>query len=115
MEPNPLDSSGVADEPFELPPAHEWEKERDAESSASAERPVREPRPARAPRSRRRRLRPLRWLVLLVLLAAVFAAGLFVGRALEETPKPGGEFVRVRTLQPSTVGPQTTVTVTVEE
>jgi hypothetical protein len=40
---------------------------------------------------------------------------LFLGRALEEAPKPGGEFVRVRTLQPTTVGPQVTVTVTVEE
>jgi hypothetical protein len=53
--------------------------------------------------------------VALLLLTVTFGAGLFVGRALEETPQPGGEFVRVRTLEPSTVGPQVTVTVTVEE
>jgi len=52
-------------------------------------------------------------LLVLVLIAIAFAAGLFLGRALEESPPPGGEFVRVRTLQPSTIGPQVTVTETV--
>lgn len=103
----------MVDEPFELPPAQEWE--RDAESSASSKRSAGKPRTLSDKRERRRRLRPLRWLISLVLLVVVFGAGLFVGRALEETPKPGGEFVRVKTLEPSTVGPQTTVTVTVEE
>ena len=97
----------MADEPFELPSEQSWEAE---ESST-----VLPERPRRPSRSRRRRLRPLRWLVALVLLVATFGAGLFLGRALEEAPQPGGEFVRVRTLQPSTVGPQVTVTVTVEE
>lgn len=54
-------------------------------------------------------------LAALIALIVIFAAGLFLGRALEEAPQPGGEFVRVRTLQPSTVGPQVTVTVTVAE
>ncbi|MGI9658001.1 MAG: hypothetical protein ACR2OD_03760 [Gaiellaceae bacterium] len=97
----------MADEPFELPPEQSWEPE-----EGSSDRPERPRRPAR---SRRRRMRPFRWFVALLLLLATFAAGLFLGRALEEAPKPGGEFVRVRTLQPTTVGPQVTVTVTVEE
>lgn len=99
------------DEPFELPPAQEWDD--DPNVSGSAESTLRPPR--RLSRSRRRRFRPLRWFVALLLLTVTFGAGLFVGRALEETPQPGGEFVRVRTLEPSTVGPQVTVTVTVEE
>ncbi len=95
----------MADEPFELPPEQEWEPE---ESSS--------PRPERPARRRsRRRGRPLRLLAALIALIVIFAAGLFLGRALEEAPQPGGEFVRVRTLQPSTVGPQVTVTVTVAE
>lgn len=97
----------MADEPFELPPEQEWEPE----ESSDAQRE----RPRRPHRARRRRLRPLRWLIGLVLLAVAFGAGLALGRALEEAPQPGGEFVRVRTLQPSTVGPQVTVTVTVQE
>ena len=97
----------MADEPIELPAEKAWEPEESA--SPRPERPRREPR------ARRRRFRPFRWLVALVLLGVAFAAGIFLGRALEEAPKPGGEFIRVRTIQPTTVGPQVTVTVTVAE
>lgn len=97
----------MPEEPFELPSDGEWEPEEE-----SGTRPERPHRPSRA---RKRRSRVFRWLLALILIAVVFAAGLFLGRALEEAPQPGGEFVRVRTLQPSTVGPQVTVTVTVPE
>jgi hypothetical protein len=76
------------------------------------------PGPARGrkrPRGRRagRGRRFLAWLLGLVLLAAVFFAGLAIGRALEEAPQPGGTQTRVRTIEPLTVAPQErTVTVT---
>jgi hypothetical protein len=104
---DPLDSAGVPDEPFQLPSDEEWEPEESSDA--------RPERPRRTPRARKRRSRAFRWLLALILIVVVFAAGLFLGRALEEAPQPGGEFVRVRTLQPSTVGPQVTVTVTVPE
>lgn len=47
------------------------------------------------------------------MLVAVFVIGLSLGRALEETPQPGGEQTGIRTLQPTSVGPARTVTVTV--
>ena len=95
----------VPDEPFELSADQEWQPE---------EEPIPQPqRPRRSARARKRRGRVLRGLLVLILIAVAFGAGLFLGRALEEAPPPGGEFVRVRTLQPSTVGPQVTVTVTV--
>jgi hypothetical protein len=66
----------------------------------------------RARRARRGR-RFLGWLLGLVLLAAVFFAGLAIGRALEEAPQPGGTQMRVRTIEPLTVAPEErTVTVT---
>jgi hypothetical protein len=47
-------------------------------------------------------------------LAAVFFCGLAVGKALEDTPAPGGTQTLVRTLEPVTVAPEArTVTVTV--
>jgi hypothetical protein len=47
--------------------------------------------------------------------AAVFFAGLAIGRALEEAPRPGGTQTLVRTLVPGTVPPATqTVTVTTD-
>jgi hypothetical protein len=53
------------------------------------------------------------WLLRLVVLALVFVAGLAVGRAVEDAPRPGGTQTLVRTLAPLTVEPQErTVTVT---
>lgn len=48
----------------------------------------------------------------LIVAAIVFFAGLVIGRALEDAPKPGGEQTIVRTLVPTTIGPAVTVTVT---
>ena len=60
----------------------------------------------RAREARRRRRRVLwRALVAVVALAAAFVAGLAVGRALEDTPKPGGGQTLVRTLDPLTIAP----------
>ena len=56
------------------------------------------------------------WLLRLAVLAVVFVAGLAVGRALEQSPSPGGTQTIVRTLEPLTVEPQErTVTVTTSE
>jgi hypothetical protein len=70
-------------------------------------------------RDRDRRRRPsagrriLGWVVRLAVVAAVFVAGLAVGRALEDAPSPGGSQTIVRTLEPLTVEPrERTVTVT---
>ena len=72
-----------------------------------------ERRRERVRRARRRRLLALIWLVRLVLLGAAFFAGLAVGRAVEDAPKPGGTQTLVRTLVPATVRPEPrTVTVT---
>jgi hypothetical protein len=65
-------------------------------------------------RSTGRRL--LAWILRLGVLAIVFVAGLAVGRALEQSPDPGGTQTIVRTLEPLTVEPQErTVTVTTSE
>lgn len=67
-------------------------------------------RPRRAPRARRAGA----WLLRLAVLAVVFLAGLVIGRAVEDAPRPGGTQTVVRTLTPLTVQPQErTVTVTV--
>jgi hypothetical protein len=58
---------------------------------------------------RRRRVWPL--LLGLVLLALVFAAGLAVGQALEDNPRPGGTQTSVRTLPPLDAVETVTVTV----
>jgi len=48
-------------------------------------------------------------------VAAVFVAGLAIGRAVEDAPSPGGTQTIVRTLEPLTIEPQErTVTVTTE-
>jgi hypothetical protein len=48
----------------------------------------------------------------LVVLAAVFVAGVALGRAVEGAPRPGGTQTLVRTLEPDTLPPVTrTVTV----
>jgi hypothetical protein len=62
-------------------------------------------------RRRRRRRRLARWTGGLILLAVVFFAGLSVGRALNDDQGSGGQTF-VRTLVPTTVTPQQTVTVT---
>jgi predicted metal-binding membrane protein len=61
----------------------------------------------RRERDARRRRRRVLWraLVALVALAAAFVAGLAVGRALEDTPQPGGGQTLVRTLDPLTLAP----------
>jgi hypothetical protein len=72
--------------------------------------------PQRRERDRRRPStgrRIVAWIVRLTVVAAVFVAGLAVGRALEDAPSPGGSQTIVRTLEPLTVEPrERTVTVT---
>lgn len=69
----------------------------------------------RSSRRRRRRFGPsARFALVLVVAAGVFAAGLSLGRALEEGPKPGGTQTLVRTLKPVEL-PPVTVTVTVTQ
>ena len=67
-------------------------------------------------RPRRRRSRGRRafgLLLRLVLLAAVLAAGVALGEALHDNPKPGGARTEVRTLLPLPLQPErVTVTVT---
>lgn len=73
------------------------------------------------PPQRRGRSRPARprgkalVLAWLIAVAVVFLVGLVVGMAIEDAPRPGGEQTIVRTLVPATVGPSSTVTVTVAE
>jgi len=74
------------------------------------------PRPRReAERRSGSRRKLLVWAVRLLLLAVAFLIGLVVGRALEDAPRPGGAQTGVRTLEPSTLAPVETVTVTVDE
>jgi hypothetical protein len=73
------------------------------------ERRTRERRAAR--RTRRRRAAVIAGA--LVFGAFLFLFGLALGRALEESPEPGGTLTSVRTLVPGTAPPATrTVTVT---
>jgi hypothetical protein len=66
-------------------------------------------------RRRRRSRRVVTSILGLALLGVVFLAGLAVGRAVEDAPRPGGTQTVVRTLEPLTVEPQErTVTVTTE-
>jgi sorbitol-specific phosphotransferase system component IIC len=53
----------------------------------------------RAPK-RRRRNAVLRWLVFLVVAAVIFAAGVALGEALHDNPKPGITVTTVTTIQP---------------
>lgn len=68
----------------------------------------------RARRDARRARRRRAGLVLATLLAGaiLFFAGIAIGRALEEAPRPGGTQTLVRTLVPGTA-PAATQTVTV--
>lgn len=77
-------------------------------------------RPRARGRDRRRGPSPGRrlvvWILRLAVIAAVFIAGLAIGRALEDAPSPGGTQTIVRTLEPLTVEPrERTVTVTTTE
>lgn len=64
-------------------------------------------------RRRRRSRRVVAGILGLTLLGVVFLAGLAIGRAVEDAPRPGGTQTVVRTLDPLTVEPQErTVTVT---
>jgi hypothetical protein len=64
-------------------------------------------------RRRRRSRRVVGSIVALVLLGVVFLAGLAIGKAVEQAPRPGGTQTVVRTLDPLTVEPEErTVTVT---
>ena len=69
-------------------------------------------RRTRPRRRRRRRVFPWRWVIAIVVLVCVFAAGVALGEALHDNPKPGGTTTTVRTLRPLPLVPQT-VTVTV--
>ena len=64
-------------------------------------------------RRRRRSRRIVASILVLALLGVVFLAGLAIGRAVEDAPRPGGTQTVVRTLDPLTVEPEErTVTVT---
>ena len=71
--------------------------------------------PGLTPQELRRRRRPARTrarlLRLLVVLAA-FGAGVALGQALHDNPKPGGTRRYVRTLEPATLRATVTVTAT---
>lgn len=71
--------------------------------------------PARQRRDYRRRRRSAwLWPLRLVVAAALFAAGVALGQALDDNPQPGGAQTIVRTLKPLPLAPaETTVTVTV--
>ena len=74
------------------------------------------PRARERARPRRRRGRRIAvWILRLAVVAAVFVAGLAIGRAVEDAPSPGGTQTIVRTLEPLTIEPEErTVTVTTE-
>lgn len=62
---------------------------------------------------RGRRKRTIAVVLGILVLAVVFFAGLAIGRAIEEAPRPGGTQTRIRTLDPLTLPPaERTVTVT---
>jgi len=63
---------------------------------------------------RRARRRKAAWILGSIIVAALaFFAGIAVGKAVEETPEPGGTQTSVRTLTPATLPPVSrTVTVT---
>jgi hypothetical protein len=64
-------------------------------------------------RRRRRGRRAVAWLLWLAAFGLVFFAGLAIGKAVEDAPRPGGTRTGVRTIEPLTVEPQErTVTVT---
>jgi len=56
--------------------------------------------PGRPPRRPPARARALHWLIGLAIAAIIFGAGVAVGEALHDNPKPGISVTRVRTLHP---------------
>jgi hypothetical protein len=54
-----------------------------------------------------------RGLLLAIAVVVVFVAGVAVGEALHDSPKPGGSQTLVRTLQPLPLAPAALETVTV--
>jgi hypothetical protein len=54
----------------------------------------------RRPPRRRGSRRALRWLLALAVAAILFGAGVAVGEALHDNPKPGLTLTSVRTLHP---------------
>jgi hypothetical protein len=87
----------VTDDPRTEPPPDDRLRRRDRDASR-----------------RRRRRAAVRGVAAAALLVGVFLAGLTIGKAVEDTPQPGGTQTLVRTLQPVTVAPEArTVTVTV--
>ena len=74
-------------------------------------RPERRAQARRDARARRRRA--FTWGLAAAVAVIVFVAGVSLGKALEEPPRPGGTQSLVRTLEPDTLPPVTrTVTVT---
>jgi len=69
---------------------------------------------ARQARRRRRRQFPWVPVIAVIVLVCVFAAGVALGEALHDNPKPGGTTTSSHTLRPLPLVPQTvTVTTTV--
>jgi hypothetical protein len=73
------------------------------------------PRARQRARDRRaaKQRRVIVWAARIAALLVAFLVGLAVGKALEQAPRPGGSQTLVRTLQPTTLTPPETVTVTV--
>jgi hypothetical protein len=63
-----------------------------------------------ARRRRRRREEIARWSVRAVLILLVFAAGIALGQALHDNPKPGGTVTLERTVSLPSVPPGSTIT-----
>ena len=64
------------------------------------------------PRPQRERRRLGIWAIRCAVLLVVFAAGLALGQALDDSSAPAGTSTSVRTLVPGTLSPET-VTVTI--
>jgi hypothetical protein len=65
------------------------------------------PRPREIRRPRRRGLAVARFTLRVLVVAAVFAAGVALGEALHDNPKPSGTVTGVRTLKPLPLPPIT--------
>jgi hypothetical protein len=64
-------------------------------------------------RARERRRKVLTWMARVLAAGLLLFAGVAIGRAIEEAPRPGGTQTRLRTIEPATSPPVTrTVTVT---
>jgi hypothetical protein len=63
-----------------------------------------------ARRRRRRREEIARWSLRAVLILLVFAAGIALGQALHDNPKPGGTVTLERTVSLPSVPPGSTIT-----